>query len=132
MQRNLENRLARAEATASATSWTDLQSAHHRCLLRVRVKICESVREYLTANSDEPERHALWRHGEEASAELANIPDTPELRAADEAILSRAHDNFRLSPGQKGSTASLARHQRVTRAPPILLRLRAYDPKSGS
>jgi hypothetical protein len=33
---------------------------------------------------DEPERHALWRHGEEASAELANIPDTPELRAADE------------------------------------------------
>jgi hypothetical protein len=55
------------------------------------VKICESVREYLTANSDEPERHALWRHGEEASAELANIPDTPELRAADEAILSRAH-----------------------------------------
>ena len=91
MQRNLENRLARAEATASATSWTDLQSAHHRCLLRVRVKICESVREYLIANSDEPERHALWRHGEEASAELANIPDTPELRAADEAILSRAH-----------------------------------------
>ena len=25
------------------------------------------------------------------ATELANIPDTPELRAADEAILSRAH-----------------------------------------
>jgi hypothetical protein len=88
MRRDLENRLFRAEATGNATSWADLQSARHRSLLRARVKICDAISESLDVTGVEPEL-SVWR--EKAAAELANIPDTPELRAADEAVLSRAH-----------------------------------------
>lgn len=88
MRRDLENRLFRAEATADATSWVDLQSARHRSWLRARVKICDAVTKSRDGTGVDPEL-SVWR--EKAAAELANIPDTPELRAADEAILSRAH-----------------------------------------
>ena len=58
---------------------------------RTRVKICAGIREYLIANGIEPELDALVRRREEAAVELANIPDTREVRASDEAILSRGH-----------------------------------------
>jgi hypothetical protein len=55
------------------------------------VKICDGIREYLIANGIEPELDALVRRREEAAVELANIPETREVRASDEAILSRDH-----------------------------------------
>ena len=93
MRRNLENRLFRAEAAANATGCADLWSARHRALLRVKVKICDAIKESLDGNGFEPEL-LIWR--EKAAADLANIPDSPELRAADEAILRRAHRGRRI------------------------------------
>jgi len=53
-----------------------------------RVKICDGISEALGGTGIEPRLSVLR---EEAAAELANIPDSPELRAADKVILSRAH-----------------------------------------
>ena len=75
MRRDLKNRLFRAAAAANETSWADLQSAQHRSSLRARVKICDGISEALRGNGVAPELSA-WR--EEAAAELANIPDTPD------------------------------------------------------
>jgi hypothetical protein len=91
MRPDLERRLARAEISAATISWADRQAAQHRCSLRTRVKICDGIREYLIANGIEPELDALVQRREEAAVELANTPDTRELRASDEAILSRGH-----------------------------------------
>jgi hypothetical protein len=113
MRRDLKNRLFRAAAAANETSWADLQSAQHRSLLRARVKICDGISEALREKGVEPEGVSVWR--EEAAAELANIPDTPELRAADEAILSRARS-------EKADTGALERImkrlERMRAAPP--------------
>ena len=87
MRRDLKRRLLRAEAAANAPSWADLQSARHRSMLRAHVKICDGISEALGGTGIGPR---LSASREEAAAELANIPDSPELRAADEAILSRA------------------------------------------
>jgi len=86
IRRNLENRLFKAEAAANATSWADLWSAQHRASLRARVKICDAIKDSLDGARCPPEL-SFWR--EKAAAELASVRDTPELRAADEALLRR-------------------------------------------
>ena len=112
MRRDLKNRLFRAAAAANKTSWADLQSAQHRSVLRARVKIYDGISEALRGKGVEPEL-SVWR--EEAAAELANIPDTPELRAADEAILSRGYS-------EKADSGALERImkrlERMRAAPP--------------
>jgi hypothetical protein len=68
------------------------------------VKICDGISEALLGNGVEPEL-SVWR--EEAEAELANIPDSPELRAADEAILSRARSEKNMVELSKESRKGL-------------------------
>jgi hypothetical protein len=92
MPRNLACRLARAEMLVPAISWVDRQAAQHRCSLRTRVKICDGIFEYLVANGIQTELEAIARCREEAEIQLAKFPDTPELRTADEAILSHGRN----------------------------------------
>jgi hypothetical protein len=65
--------LARLEIKAAATHRADRHAAHHRNTRRAIVEICEAIRE---------------RH----SAELASIPDSEALRAADAAITRGDHN----------------------------------------
>jgi hypothetical protein len=87
MRRDLEHRLAHAETMAPAISWVDRQAAYHRQSLRARVKLCQLIRERLRVIGLDPTRAETLQRGEAAAAELAAIPDTPELERADEAIL---------------------------------------------
>jgi hypothetical protein len=86
MRRDLERRLLRAEIDTAAVSWVDRQKAEHREDLRLFVKLQGLIRERLQEMGFDPQ---LTRRLQdlEAAAELAAIPDTPDLRAADEAIL---------------------------------------------
>jgi hypothetical protein len=97
MRRDLERRLLRAEISAAVISWPDYRAAQHRSSLRARGKICGGILEYHSANGMTPELVGLARQRDEVAIELANIPDTPELCAADEAILSH---------GQKAANAA--------------------------
>src|SRR6266850_1470275 len=87
MRCDLKRRLAHVEITASAMSWGDRQAAHHRQSLRARVELHELIRERLRLMGIDPALAVALRRGEDAAAELAEIPDTIELRAADEAIM---------------------------------------------
>ena len=86
MWRDLERRLARAEISATAISWVDQQAADHRRSLRVCVEL-HKLRERLRVMGISTELAVTLRRGEAAAAELAAIPDTPDLKAADEAIV---------------------------------------------
>jgi hypothetical protein len=87
MRRDLERRLARAEIPAPETSWGDRKAAHHRQSLRTRVALHQLIRERLRVIGVDPALAESLRLGDEAAAELAAIPDTPELERADEAIV---------------------------------------------
>ena len=87
MRRDLERRLADAETMAPDISWVDWQAADHRQFLRTRVALHQLIRERLRVTGVDPTLAETLRHGEAAAAELAAIPDTPELERADEAIL---------------------------------------------
>jgi len=86
MRRDLERRLERTEIATAAISWVDRQEARHRERLRLLVKFYGLIRERLRAIGFDPDLAQTLRD-EEAAAELAAIPDTPDLKAADEAIL---------------------------------------------
>ena len=87
MRRDLERRLAHAETLAPAISWADRQAASHRRSLRACVVLCQLIRErFLVLGIDSTLAESLQR-GDVAAAELAAIPDTPELERADETIL---------------------------------------------
>ena len=88
MRRDLERRLVRAEISAAAIPWADYWAAQHRSSLRTRRTIFDGILECYAANGMTPELGGLARQRDEVAIELANIPDTPELCAADEAILS--------------------------------------------
>lgn len=65
----------------------------HRSLLRVQSRHGAILREYFPREDAEPAlAHALTL-ANEAAAELAAIPDSPELRAADDARLAAAEDD---------------------------------------
>jgi hypothetical protein len=85
--RAIETRLSRLESLARATQRADSQAAHHRQSLRATLKMYNVIRERLQAMGIDPEAAVSLRRGERILAELAAIPDTPELHAADEAIV---------------------------------------------
>jgi hypothetical protein len=91
-RRDLERRLARAEVTVSTMTRPDRKAVAHRQLLRTRVKIHGLIRERLLAMGINPSVAVALRRGEEAVAELAAIPDTPQLQVADEAIIRVGHN----------------------------------------
>jgi len=88
MRRFLDIRLARV---AKAKAPRDLTEARQRSLLRARA----AVRNLLRQRSVQPDGgQALagaWQLGDAAAAELAGIPDTPDLRETDGALLARDH-----------------------------------------
>jgi hypothetical protein len=84
---DLEHRLAHAETSAPAISWVDRQAACHRRLLRAYVKLHQLIRQRLRVMGIDLALAESLRRGDEAAAELAAIPDTPELERADKAIL---------------------------------------------
>jgi hypothetical protein len=90
MARGLERRLVRAEIAAPAISWVDLYAAHRRRSLRACVEWCQLIRERLRASGIDPQLAVTLRRGDASAAELEAIPDTLELKAADEGI-SRAN-----------------------------------------
>jgi hypothetical protein len=93
MQRDLVCRLARAEMLAPAIPWVDRQAVHHRQSLRACVEWCDLMRERFRAIGIDPTLAVALRRGEKAAAELAAIPDTPDLKAADEAIVRPENSN---------------------------------------
>src|SRR5437762_6308771 len=92
---DLERRLVRAEISAAAIPWADRKVARHRALLRVQVSLCDLIRQRLQAMGIDPKCAISLQLGERAAAELAGIPDTPELGALDAAPptckIGRAH-----------------------------------------
>src|SRR5262249_31793333 len=88
MRRELTSRLLKAEIMEPATSWADRQAADHRRSLRACVKLCDLIRERLRLMGIDPGLAVTLRRGEEAAAELAAIPDSPELEPADGALVT--------------------------------------------
>jgi hypothetical protein len=74
------------------TTWADRHAADHRQSLRTCVKIHSLIRERLIAMGIDPTLAVSLKRGEEAAAELAAIPDTPQLQIADQAISSSSGD----------------------------------------
>jgi hypothetical protein len=56
---------------------------------REEVEFCEHVEALLRLEGVDPESTCILRQLHEAEAQLAAIPDTPELKEADEAYLAR-------------------------------------------
>jgi hypothetical protein len=67
---------------------SDLTAARHRALLRARVEICTSLRRMRASAAIGGALAAALHLGDDASAELALIPDTAALRRRDEALLA--------------------------------------------
>src|SRR5258705_4965141 len=86
MARDFERRLARAETAAQAFGEADAQAGRRQCSLRALVAVCDIIRERLVAMRIDPELAVALRRGEEAAAEPAGMPDTPELRASEAAV----------------------------------------------
>jgi hypothetical protein len=93
MRRDLKRRLAQAEMAAAARIKPEQEAARHRQSLRYYVKFQRRMREFLALMGIDPALATALRRGEEAEAELAEIPDTPELEAADAAILPPQNSN---------------------------------------
>jgi hypothetical protein len=89
--RSLEKRVAKLEGAGASVGWAEEEAARNRRLLRARVTLCSEVREGLESMGIDPELAVMLRIGKEAAAELAGIPDTPELKAADAAIRRCGH-----------------------------------------
>ena len=85
IKRDLKGWLARLEIRASTTHW-DRHAAHYRKTRRAVIEICDAIRERLLLMELDPELAVSLQRGEEAAAELAAIPDSEALRAADEAL----------------------------------------------
>jgi hypothetical protein len=93
MRRDLQCRLVKAEILALRFLGSDRQAATRRQSLRTCVGWCELIRERFRVMGIDPGRAVALRTGEEASAELAAIPDSPDLKAADEAIVTADYSN---------------------------------------
>src|SRR4029077_20183477 len=93
MSRELERRLARAEISAPMISWVDRQAAHRRQSRRTRVKCCDLIRERFRVMGIDSCSAVALRRGEEATADAAANPDSPHLKAADEAIATADYSN---------------------------------------
>jgi hypothetical protein len=95
MRRDLQCRLVKAEILAPAIPWVDRQAAHHRQSLRTCVGWCELIRERFRIMGIDPGRAVALRSGEEAAAELAAIPDSPDLKAEFEAEIEQIAQQYR-------------------------------------
>src|SRR5215472_13739898 len=93
MRRDLKRRLARAEMAAAAIIKPDQEAARHRQKLRDCVQFLQRIRRFLVLMGIDPAVATALHRGEEAAAELAAIPDTPELEAADAALLLSQNRN---------------------------------------
>jgi hypothetical protein len=93
MRRDLTWRLVKAEILAPAISWVDRQAAHRRQSLRTCIKWCDLIRERFSVMGIDPGLAVALRRGEEAAAKLAAVPDSPDLKAADEAIVTADYCN---------------------------------------
>ena len=91
-RRDFERRLRRAEIDTAVVSWDDRQKAKYRERLRLLVKFHGLIRERLQAMGIDPEL-AQTLQDLKAAAEFAAIPDTPDLEAADEAMLHAGRAN---------------------------------------
>ena len=87
IKQDIKRRLARSEIRASTRAWSDRQAAHHRMTCRAVVKVCAEIRDRLLQMGMDPAEAVSLRLGDAAAAELATIPDSETLRAADEEII---------------------------------------------
>jgi hypothetical protein len=88
MRRFLDTRLTRI---AKAKAPRNLTEARQRSLLRARAAVCTLLRERSVQPDAGQALAEAWQLGDAAAAELAGIPDTPELRETDGALLARDH-----------------------------------------
>jgi len=93
INRHIKHWLTRLEIKAAATHWADRHAAHQRNTRRAVVEICEAIRERLSLIGLDPALAVSLLRGEQAAAELAAIPDTEVLRAADAAITRGDHND---------------------------------------
>ena len=84
MQQRADTRLARATANAPC----NLAAARHRSLLRARVALAALLREGSPPRDDGQSLAGVLQSSDRAAAELAGIPDEPELRETDMALLA--------------------------------------------
>jgi hypothetical protein len=76
-------------AAASDRRLPDVAAARHRAGLRMRVEICAALRRNGGLAMVGAALAVALRFGEDAAAELAGIPDTPELRCNDAVLLEK-------------------------------------------
>jgi hypothetical protein len=88
MRRFLDTRLARM---AKNEAPRDLVEARHRSLLRGRAALSALLSKRPSAPDGTRALAGALQLGEAAAAALAGIPDTPELRDSDEALLAHDH-----------------------------------------
>jgi len=119
MRRALERRLARVEATAFAMSWSDLQKALHRQSLRTIAHCCDLIRGRFRLMGLDPALAEALKRGEEAAVELAAIPNTPELKAADDAIVCSARTKREASDFYQRIEQTAARFREEQRQPDL-------------
>jgi hypothetical protein len=86
MRRFLDIRLTRV---AKANAPRDLTEARQRSLLRARAAVCTLLRERSLQPDAGQAFTGAWQLGDAAAAALAGIPDTPDLRETDGALLAR-------------------------------------------
>jgi len=88
MRRFLDTRLARV---TKAEAPRDLTAVRQRSLFRARAAVCTLLRERLVQPDAGQALAGALQLGDEAASELAGIPDTPELRESDGALLAHDH-----------------------------------------
>ena len=88
MRRFLDTRLARV---TKAEAPRDLTAARQRSLLRARAAVCTLLRQRLVQPDTGQALAGALQLGDAAASELAGIPDTPELRESDGALLAHHH-----------------------------------------
>ena len=88
MRRFLDTRLARV---AKAKAPRDVAEARQRSLLRARAAVSTLLRERSVQPDAGQTFAGVWLLGDAAAAALAGIPDTPDLRETDMALLARDH-----------------------------------------
>jgi len=100
------------EKLKSETRWAETEAATHRSMLRWHVMVADFIREVVRSHGIDPGRVRCLELGDKAAAELAAIPDTPELLSADDERLEAAEDDER-DDGDDPRPALAAEHRRV-------------------
>jgi hypothetical protein len=113
INQHIKQWLSRLEIKAATTPWADRHAAHRRNTRRALVEISEAIREQLALMGFDPALAVSLLRGEQAAVELAAIPDSETLRAADAAITrSDQHDDGAASTIIAAQVAPMATHFR--------------------